>query len=822
LELMSERNIVSNRIFSGSSYEEQALSAHTSFIEQLSDIAVFVDDLEDLADTQDENVQEETDYDSADEARIEVYEVPIEQRGTNIRNVEIFSEHHELFNGVYMRVPADMVDSIASLPEVFGVFPNVLYRVLTPEIVDTVEATLQAASTAVDPNLLPQARAELGIANITQTGVGVRVAIIDTGVDPRHPAFASYRDGYGRIPGWTFWPGASATSFPYPVNVHGSAVAGSVIAMAPNVTLLSYRIELGFPGGISPGGTAVGALEAARRDGANIINMSFGSPSVTSPFDPLVTASNLAVMSGIVVVTAAGNSGPGSYTVSAPSTSPLVISVGAGTAGGARSAQLGDNIASFSSRGPVSQTNHLKPDIIAPGVGITTAALGSGYTTMDGTSFAAPIVTGVAALMRQQFPTFTPNEIKATLMNTARPLAAASANQVFTVGAGFVQPRAALATGTVVSVTHNVPVDVNPSAPFLPRQMASLSFGNTQGTASVAQTISIRNLRQTSRTFTVSTSFTSNPGSVGSFIFSSNSITVAPGSTAQFNAQLFTGYNAPLGFYEGYVLVREGATLVARLPFASRLTRTAESQNDLIEQFVARLYQLVLNRNYDSNGLQFWSNRLRSGVTGASVAHGFFFSPEFINRNLCNEDFVDILYLALLGREPDVQGRANWLRNLELGFPRENIFAGFVNSPELERLCVQAGIIRGTYVPPPGGQVRVFVTRMYRTALQREPDTIGLNNWTNALLSGRATGASLADGFIFSVEMNNRNLTDEQFVTILYNSLLGREPDTQGFNHWVGRLNSGMSRRNVFIGFVMSVEFAQICRDHGITRGTIS
>jgi len=820
LELMGDRNIASGRVFDAKSYEEQALSAHGLFLEQLADIAVVVDDFEDVIDVQHENIHEELDYDDADEVLFEAHGAPPEQQDANARRVEIFSEHHELFNGVYMRVPTDMVDSIASLPEVFAVFPNVLFRVSTPETADLINETLQTTSTAVDPNLLPEARSLLGIGNITQTGAGVRVAIIDTGVDPRHPAFANYLDNTGRLPGWTFWPGDG--TYPIPITGHGTAVASSVIAMAPGVTLMSYRIQIGFTGGVSPGGTAIGAIEAARRDGANIINMSFGSPDVTSPFDPLVTASNLAVMSGVVVVTAAGNSGPNSYTISAPSTSPLVISVGAGTAGGRWTPQLGDNIASFSSRGPISQTMHLKPDIIAPGVGIATAALGGGYVLMDGTSFASPIVAGISALMRQQFPTFTPNEIKATLMNTARPLATSSANQVFTVGAGFVQPHVALVADTVVSVTHNVPVDVNPSAPFLPRQMASLSFGNFQGTTSTAQVVSIRNIRQTSRTFTVSASFTRNPGVVGSFFFTNSSITVAPGGTAQFDASLFTGYNAPLGFYEGYILIHEGATLVARLPFAARLTATVEPSNDLIGQFVARLYTRVLGRNYDQTGLQYWTNVLRTGGTGANVAHGFFFSREFIDRNVSNDEFVNTLYMAFLDRAADVDGFAYWTNQLNAGLPREDVFAGFVNSVEFGQLCREAGIVRGTFTPPAGGLIRVFVTRLYRTTLQREPDTVGLNSWTNQLVSGRSTGAQVAYGFVFSNEMNNRNLTNAQFITILYNSLLGREVDTYGFNYWMGQLSNGMSRRNVFIGFVMSAEFDQICRAHGIVRGTIS
>jgi len=240
----------------------------------------------------------------------------------------------------------------------------------------------------------------------------------------------------------------------------------------------------------------------------------------------------------------------------------------------------------------------------------------------------------------------------------------------------------------------------------------------------------------------------------------------------------------------------------------------------LIEQFVARLFRYVLHRDHDTHGLQYWSNHLRAGRrTGVAVAHGFFFSTEFINRNHTNEVFINALYYALLGRSPDPVGRAFWLERLEAGLSRVDVFAGFVNSPEFERFSAQAGIVHGTFTPPPGGLITMFVTRMYRTTLQREPDATGLAHWTNALMDERITGAAIAYSFIFSNEMSNRNLTDAQFLEILYISLLGRESDPIGRAHWLRLLANSESRYNVFTGFVNSDEFDYICRTHGIIRG---
>jgi hypothetical protein len=248
---------------------------------------------------------------------------------------------------------------------------------------------------------------------------------------------------------------------------------------------------------------------------------------------------------------------------------------------------------------------------------------------------------------------------------------------------------------------------------------------------------------------------------------------------------------------------------------------TVQSEYDLVEQFVIRLYEIVLGREYDPAGLLMWSNALKNRVhTGTSVAHGFFFSPEFLNKNVSNEDYVRILYRTFLNREADPQGENTWLTNLRMGVPRENVFAGFTNSSEFGRRCDEAGILRGTYTPPPGAPIRVFVTRLYQTTLGREPDPTGLNTWTNALMNNVHTGASVARGFIFSNEMNNRNLSNEDFVEVMYNALMGRPSDPGGKNTWVTHLNSGLPRENVFASFISSNEFAGICNNAGITRGS--
>lgn len=113
-------------------------------------------------------------------------------------------------------------------------------------------------------------------------------------------------------------------------------------------------------------------------------------------------------------------------------------------------------------------------------------------------------------------------------------------------------------------------------------------------------------------------------------------------------------------------------------------------------------------------------------------------------------------------------------------------------------------------------QVQSFVTRFYVQCLGRQPDIEGLNEWVGRLLNGSKTGADVAEGFVFSEEFTGRNHSNETFVTILYRAFFDREPDATGYKAWLERLAGGMSRKSVLDGFLKSQEFAALCNSYGI------
>ena len=239
--------------------------------------------------------------------------------------------------------------------------------------------------------------------------------------------------------------------------------------------------------------------------------------------------------------------------------------------------------------------------------------------------------------------------------------------------------------------------------------------------------------------------------------------------------------------------------------------------------FVERLYTVALGRKSDPNGKADWIRAIRNGATGADAAYGFLFSAEFLNKGMSNNEFVTVLYKTFFDRQPDQAGLNAWVAALQRGDSKQDVIMGFINSTEWANVCLRYGINSGGTGTPnitvePNEQVIAFATRLYTTCLKRSPDQNGLMAWARQLANLRDTGSNAAHGFFFSDEMNNNPVSNEEFVTRLYLTFMDRQPDQGGMNAWVGQLNSGVSREEVFQGFAQSSEFGQICANYGIIR----
>lgn len=121
----------------------------------------------------------------------------------------------------------------------------------------------------------------------------------------------------------------------------------------------------------------------------------------------------------------------------------------------------------------------------------------------------------------------------------------------------------------------------------------------------------------------------------------------------------------------------------------------------------------------------------------------------------------------------------------------------------------------------PADPVVEFVTRMYRVALEREPDAAGLNDWVNQLKSGAKNGADIAQGFYLSPEMINKGLSNEEYVELAYLGIMGRSSDEGGKRDWVEALQCGVTYNAIVRGFVGSQEFNSLCANYDIYPGEV-
>lgn len=116
--------------------------------------------------------------------------------------------------------------------------------------------------------------------------------------------------------------------------------------------------------------------------------------------------------------------------------------------------------------------------------------------------------------------------------------------------------------------------------------------------------------------------------------------------------------------------------------------------------------------------------------------------------------------------------------------------------------------------------VESFVVRLYENCLNRKPDQKGLKYWVNLLETKQYTAAKVVEGFFFSNEMNNLNLSNDAWVERCYKTLLDRKSDASGKAYWLNKMKKE-DKRSILKGFVDSKEFTNICNKYNVTKGTI-
>ncbi len=258
------------------------------------------------------------------------------------------------------------------------------------------------------------------------TGRNVSIAVVDTGVYPHNDLITPTN----RIIAFKDFVGNKST--PYDDDGHGTHVAGTIagngfaskgkyMGIAPDANIVGIKV-LNQDGSGNISDVIAGiqwAIQNKDKYNIKILTLSLGTKAKgTYQDDPLCRAVDAATSAGITVVAAAGNNGPERSTINSPAISPNIISVGACDDRNAGSISIAD----FSSRGPTPE-GLIKPDIIAPGVKITSLKNERNeYQSLSGTSMATPIVAGCAALLYEHNPDYNPQQVKSIMTQNATPL----------------------------------------------------------------------------------------------------------------------------------------------------------------------------------------------------------------------------------------------------------------------------------------------------------------------------------------------------------------------------------------------------------------
>jgi serine protease AprX len=340
----------------------------------------------------------------------------------------VLTQYH-LINGVEATIPSVLEPVLDALPGIS----------VTPDV----SVSVQSATESTGPHtpsdaFLPETGATQ-LAASGDTGQGVTVAVLDTGID-NLPDFAGrlvggvdltsdgnpFQDSYGH---GTFVAGLIAGN--------GASSNGQYSGEAPGAKLVSIKVA-GADGTTDLGTLILGlqwAVDHQKIYGIKVLNISLGYQSgqstITNPLDQAVEA---VWNSGITVVASAGNAGPFNGTILSPGDDPMVITVGA--LDDMATAQVSDDeMTDFSSVGPTSPDGWVKPDLVtsgrsvvslaAPGSTVYTnnpsARIGAANFVGSGTSFSAAITSGAAALVLADNPGLTPNQVKARLLGNTNP-----------------------------------------------------------------------------------------------------------------------------------------------------------------------------------------------------------------------------------------------------------------------------------------------------------------------------------------------------------------------------------------------------------------
>lgn len=240
-----------------------------------------------------------------------------------------------------------------------------------------------------------------------------------------------------------------------------------------------------------------------------------------------------------------------------------------------------------------------------------------------------------------------------------------------------------------------------------------------------------------------------------------------------------------------------------------------------VNSCVSDLYKSAFGREATEGEIKTWADQVVSGeISYANLLVGIIQSPEFKNKQTTDKEYVISLYTTIFGRTPTDEEVKNWTDKISGGMSRDEVMRGFVNSEEAGNNADAMGIPQGKMMSDGtihyNKGINDFVSRCYTVVLGRKGEKTGVDYWTEKIYNKEYTPEQVITGFVDSKEFANRELSDDEFLEVLYKTFFDRASDEAGKADWSKQLKDGKKRIDIIPGFARSVEFKNLLAKYGM------
>lgn len=246
----------------------------------------------------------------------------------------------------------------------------------------------------------------------------------------------------------------------------------------------------------------------------------------------------------------------------------------------------------------------------------------------------------------------------------------------------------------------------------------------------------------------------------------------------------------------------------------------AQTKEDYLDKFVGNIYGIIFNREADEEGKNYWINQVLDENIGVlDLLNQILDQPEFEELNISNEEFINKNYELLLNREADQEGFEYWsgiLGDNTSKNERLSLINEMAHSEEFMGEINNLGILfkkykqEPTVEPEKRSDLDEFISDAYTYLLGRDYDYEGFNYWKNQLTSQSKGAIDLINEFIKLDEFKSRNLSDRQFISEIYQVLFNREADSDGVNYWISLYQKDKTSQrmvNIVLNIADNTEF---------------